>query len=276
LITDAIATAAGIVAIGGAAVAAYGGGLRTYRRTIGSRCDLAGRLNRLACGTTGAYVGNLLGIPAFQKSIGFGIEAPPATEYTYATKHAWVQVTIGAEDGVVLCFAITVTDRHFRFRIRDLTFDHLDIRLGHDRFDALDHQPTDTRLVRAARRYHYAEAHRYGNPGGYQTYVLAAMDSGIGWRRVHALPAGRAWATEGFQTTSGPIPPVENEVPENLAVWRHGLRVDTLRVIGPTHLSGTLASEWPGADLDQVRLLRPVGLRAVNRRRIKRRIRRSQ
>lgn len=220
---------------------------------------------------------NLLGIPAFRKTISFGIEAPPAIEHTYATKHAWVQVTIGAQDNVVLCFAITVTDRHFRFRTRDLTFGQLDIRLGHDRFDALNHQPTATRLVRAARRYHYAESHWYGNPGGYQTYVLAAIDSGIGWHRAaHAQPAGRAWATKGFQTTSGPILPVENEVPEDLAVWRRGLRVDTLRVIGPTHLSGTLVSEWPGADLDQVRLLRPAGLRGVvNRRRIKRRIRRS-
>jgi hypothetical protein len=59
-----------IVIVGGGVATILGIGFRLYRRTIGSRRDLARRLNQLACGVTLDYVKERLGIPAFVRPFG--------------------------------------------------------------------------------------------------------------------------------------------------------------------------------------------------------------
>jgi hypothetical protein len=56
-----------IVIVGGGVAAIYGVSLKWYRRTIGSRRDLARRLNELACGVTLRFVEERFGIPVFAR-----------------------------------------------------------------------------------------------------------------------------------------------------------------------------------------------------------------
>jgi hypothetical protein len=86
----------------------------------------------------------------------------------YREKHAWVQVLVDQNDAVAR-FSITVTDPKFKFSIRDLTWGHLAVRLGHSRFaDVLPGLPLDGRSLRiGAHNHEYAEAYWFGNPGDY-------------------------------------------------------------------------------------------------------------
>ncbi len=93
-----------------------------FRRTLGSRRDETGKLNRLACGVTVDYVDSLFGPPPFRFSgpVDKAAQAPGVTllsERIYRLKHAWLRVTAGF-DGSVRAFSITVTDPRFRFRHR--------------------------------------------------------------------------------------------------------------------------------------------------------------
>lgn len=60
--------AASIAVVGGGVLGAYRGGVRLYGRTVGSRRDLARRLNQLAVGVTLRYVEERFGTPAFVRT----------------------------------------------------------------------------------------------------------------------------------------------------------------------------------------------------------------
>ncbi len=59
--------AASLVIIGGGLVGLYRAAVKWYGRTIGSRWDLARRLNQLAAGVTLCYVEERFGTPAFTR-----------------------------------------------------------------------------------------------------------------------------------------------------------------------------------------------------------------
>jgi hypothetical protein len=64
-----LGTAAPIVIVGGGILGLYQAAVRVYRRTVGSRRDLARRLNQLAAGVTIRYVEERFGTPAFAHTI---------------------------------------------------------------------------------------------------------------------------------------------------------------------------------------------------------------
>jgi len=66
-LTDVITLAAAIAGIGVSVAGAYTGVRRLYRRTIGSRRDLAKRLNQVAAGVTSDYINARFGVPAFAR-----------------------------------------------------------------------------------------------------------------------------------------------------------------------------------------------------------------
>src|SRR5713226_7024485 len=183
---DLIIVVAAIAGIGGGIAGAYTALRRLYRRTIGSRRDLARRLNQVAAGVTTDYVNARFGAPAFSRAFQWpnrmnGRGKPQTRELVYREKHAWLQTVVDQNDAV-LRFSITVTDPRFKFQIRDLTFGHLSARLGSSRFAGLECQwATQGRRLRiGAHNREYAEAYYCGNPGNYQTFVVSNNDAAPG------------------------------------------------------------------------------------------------
>jgi hypothetical protein len=245
-----IVGAVGIVGVIGIIWNAAASGLRA---TFFSRRDLASRLNRLACGVTTGYVMSLFGPPVFKRDITarLGEDAPETVEHIYRTRHAWLQVVVRGRDDAVQCFSVTVTDGKFTFSTRHLSLGCLHIRLGATRFKDVSASVDGWRTVIAARRAGYAESHWFGNSGGYQAYVLAFNDAGIG----HYEPpppfspgphnSGRFSFEESYQG---------EPVPEWLKPARDGTTINTFSVLG-AGASRRLATV-SGVDGDYIRVLR--------------------
>jgi hypothetical protein len=117
-----LALAAAVVGVGGGVVWLYGRAASLYHRTLGSRRDLAKRLNQVAAGVTTRYLEERFGAPAFVRASRIPMVRPdgtvggPLTEQVYRTRHAWLQVLVDEQDAVVR-FSITVTDPRFRFQM---------------------------------------------------------------------------------------------------------------------------------------------------------------
>jgi len=225
-----IVVAVGVAGVIGIIYRAAATGLRI---TFFSRRDLAGRLDRLACGVTGEYVTSLFGPPVFRRYVS-EIRGGPAevSERIYRTRHAWVQAIVSDGDDAVQCSSITVTDPKFRFRIRRLIFGSLDIRPGAARFGDVSDSHDGWRSVTGARRFAYAESHYFGNPGAYQAYVLAFNDAtGIG--RYDAVPRRPGAA---LRRTAERRKRIQSAVLEPLPGWLQPARdqttVNTLTVLG--------------------------------------------
>jgi hypothetical protein len=276
-----LALAAAVAGIGGGVVWLYGRAASLYHRTLGSRRDLAKRLNQVAAGVTTRYLEERFGAPAFVRASRIPMEQTdgtvggPLTEQVYRTRHAWLQVLTDEHDAVVR-FAITVTDPRFQFRIRDLTHYNLDGKLGHTRFSSVQHAPDGRSLWIGARRYHYSESFWFGNPGNYQRFVLSKSDAGVGQIGTMALPPGIAGSyRDGFlaEADHGHVPPPPPGVPPfNPAApyakaFRSQTIINTLTILGPGYGPGTLANPR-GPDLDYVRVLisGPWELRQTRRR----------
>lgn len=245
-----IETAAAIVAIGGGAAAAYRGGATAYRRTIGSRHDYAARFNRLAAGVTREYVEAAFGPPAFRAQ-------PRNSEIalTFVTPHAYLQIGLDEPAQAVTWFGITVTDERFAFPTRHLTFERLSVRLGRSSFGDVDGPGAGALFSLGARRIGCARAYYFGNPGGYQHYVLAYNDAGTGrWSLPAGLPVLAGWAGGVFRPADTPDPGNPgDEPPPWLEPALADATINTLVVIGPR---ARLPIGWPGVDMDTVRLLR--------------------
>jgi hypothetical protein len=256
--------AAAIVAVGGAAITIYRAVARIYRQTIGSRRALARQLYQLAAGTTIRWVEERLGTPAFTQEF----QALPDTrEMVYYTRHAWVQVLADKDDAVVR-FSITVTDRRFRFQVRDLTNHQLAAKLGHTRFaDAgTELEPQGRSLRIGAHNHEYAEAYWFGNPGNYQWYVLSHNDAvGVG---------NFTWSVNGHGLSSFQIGELEFRdgtrqhpapTPEDLAAFRASTTINTFTVLGPRRaptdgspLGKSSLAEPRGPDSNVVRVMVPT------------------
>lgn len=248
-----LGVAASVVAVAGGVLGVYQAATRIYNRTVGSRRDLARRLNELAAGVTLRYVEERFGTPAFARTIVLPCQPPdeaarpqmrmlqdialavagtsatagnsqPATgralarggaprggqsfrELVYRQKHAWVQVLIDEND-VVIRFSITVTDPRFKFTVKNLTWGHLAVRLGHSRFaDVGEGLPASGRSLRiGAHNHEYAEAYWFGNPGNYQHYVISSNEIGTGEFGFSILREGPSWLHSGTLALDDPLP----------------------------------------------------------------------
>ena len=198
----------------------------------------------------------------------------------YYTRHAWVQVLVDTDDAVVR-FSITVTDRRFRFQIRDLTNHQLTATLGHTTFADAGTQlePQGQSLRIGAHNREYAEAYWFGNPGNYQWYVLSHNDAvGVGtftWSvSGHGMPSFQIGVLESQDgTLRHPAP-----TPDDLAAFRAKTTINTFTVLGPWHaptdgspLGESSLAEPRGPDSNQVRVMVPTPReRRLRRRRVRR------
>lgn len=231
-----------------------------YRRTIGSRRDLASQLNQLAAGVTTRWVEERLGAPAFVRAVDSGAAAgrQATTELIYRARHAWVQVLADREEAVVR-FSITVTDPKFRFSTRDLTHYQLDLKLGRSRFSEIRTEfgtPSGCSLRVGAHNFEYSEAYYFGNPGNYQHYVFSHNDSGTGRFDPYA-GGGPTWCQDGVLKFNAPPReghPVFDPKARYAAEFRRKTIVNTLTILGPWRKWPDLA-EPRGPDSNHVRVL---------------------
>jgi hypothetical protein len=274
-LADIVSLAAAVVAIGGAALGLCRGARKIYRRTVGSRQDLARRLNQLGAGVTARWVEERFGTPAFVRALQWheGRRAGatiPARELVYREKHAWLQVIVNEHDAV-LRFSVTVTDPRFRFSTWSLTNYQLKVRLGRSSFAAIGARVPAGRSLRiGAHTREYAEAYWGANPGNYQWFVLSHNDVGTG-AFDHSIerPERGFFPPEGVLAPGGS--PVASLEPFD-QTFRAKTVINTLTVLGPLQDSVGLA-EPRGPETNQVRVLLPG---ARQRWKIRWRIRRAR
>lgn len=251
---------ASAVAVVAAAIGVYRWSASWYRRSVGSRRDIGGRLDQLAAGVTTRWVDERFGSPAFARSVDPATAAgrQARTELIYRTRHAWVQV-LTDEEGAVVRFSITVTDPKFKFKTNDLTLNHLGVKLGHSRFadiPATFAGPEGYSLRAGAHNFEYSEAYFFGNPGNYQHFVLSHNDSGIGIFDGSA-GGGPQWCEIGvlqFGDPPRPDHPVFDPEASYATQFRANTTINTLTILGPWRELSDLA-EPRGPDSNQVRVL---------------------
>jgi hypothetical protein len=250
-LTVPLTTAAAVVALLAAAWTGTTAATGIYRRTLGSRRDLAARVDRVASGVTREYFESVFGAPAFRGGGPFG-----TTELVYASRHAWIS-TLDRDDAVV-ALSITVTDPKFSFRSERLTFDQFAVRVGRSLFAELP-RPEGRMLSIGSRRFAYLEHFYVGNPGAYQHYLFGFNDAGTGTFRI---PEGTDERTLGKPSgifTQDPALRQEATCAEGdreVSTFRARTTVNTLTVFGPL-TDEQMVTAWLGVDYDQVRVLRP-------------------
>jgi hypothetical protein len=278
-----IALAAAVVGIGGGVVWVYRQAASLYHRTLGSRRDLAKRLNQVAAGVTTRYLEERFGAPAFVRTSGIHTARPQrgfvqTTERVYRTRHAWLQVLTDKHDAVVR-FSITVTDPRFRFQIRDLTVNQFDVKLGHTRFSGIQPDPDGRSLWIGARRHGYSESFYFGNPGNYQHFVLSKNDAGVGTFGSSALPddISHVYQSGILEADRHGAPPPDTPPYDPAAPYatefRNETTINTLTVLSADYSPTSLADPG-GPDADYVRVLVSGAWELRQRRRRARRIRR--
>lgn len=196
-------------------------------------------------------------------------------ELVYREKHAWVQVLVDENDAVAR-FSITVTDPKFKFPIRDLTWGHLPVRLGHSRFADVQLGPSlplDGRSLRiGAHNHEYAESYWFGNPGNYQHYVISSNDIGTGEFGYSILREGLSQHRSGTLASDNSLPAQSAFDPDASYAqrFRAETTINTLTVLGPLRNPAYLA-EPRGPDSNHVRVLVPS---RRERQQVRRRVRR--
>ncbi|MDQ0032247.1 ETEC_3214 domain-containing protein [Arthrobacter bambusae] len=146
-----------------------------FKRTVGSRRELKRRLSKMVVGVTSDHVRSLFGVPIMQNKL-HGIE--DCTDYVFMSDHAWIVTR--EQNGAVVAWSITVTDRRFAMDLRDLTFGLVSGKLGHSTFAEVVEQPAGQYEERGAANYTYAERTYFGRPSAYQSFVFAYNNEGIG------------------------------------------------------------------------------------------------
>ena len=201
-------------------------------------------------------------------------DGQPFRELVFREKHAWIQVLADDNDAVAR-FSITVSDPRFRFSVRDLTWGHLAVRLGHSRFsDVREDLPVSGRSLRiGAHNHEYAETYWFGNPGNYQHYVISSNEIGTGEFWFPVLGEGPSGRRSGILAFDDPQPGGQSALGTDEPDWsrfRAGTTVNTLTILGPARQPADLA-EPRGPDSTHVRVLVPAHR---ERRQIRRRLRR--
>lgn len=195
------------------------------------------------------------------------------SEVIWVDRHYYVQALVDGDESV-LAFAVTTRHRRFRpkyegpsppswlerarilsrFRRGGYTRQPLlTVRLLKTRFAALDNTPRATFANLGLRRFNYAEAHWFGNPGAYQHFVLAWNDAGAsssGWPDPTLIFGEGMGVFRTGAWAAGPHPPSPNEVLD----FRRQSTFNTYAVVGPRfHIEDFPVSFGP--DLDEVRTI---------------------
>lgn len=242
-----------------------GKGLRgLYRRTpLGRRGLRYQALGRLAPAAQIEHFTAVLGPPVFRN--------PGKTydEFVYIDEDSYGDA-IATKEGQVEFYAVTSRTKEFRPRIWgqdvywSLANNSKGLKLGEFTFAdfPMKDDPDGIMGWLGARRFHYAECYYFGNPGLYQTYVLAVNDAGwIDPLTVNVLPIFHGDVLLG--SFAGPLGAPSTQLADFLALeeirtLRRVTKPNTYGVLGP-HLGpdqilamDSLVSSI-GPNLDQVR-----------------------
>jgi hypothetical protein len=250
--TDELSAAGSAIAIAAAAYGMSKAGIAYYRRTLGSRRQLRGRLDSIACGVTTGYVDGLFGAPAFARDLPHD---PMFRERIYCTQSAWLS-TWSTDDDAIHVLSVTVTDMRFAFPVTNLTIDQLTVTLGRSVFADVSEPPAGQRLSLDGRRTEYAEYFYFGNAGYNQHYILSYNDAGYGAPDVVSATSVGEFADGMLPSHADEDPALTVDKRPALETFRRRTRINTL-TIGAPHLPiSTLARDWTGIDADHVRALR--------------------
>lgn len=233
---------------------------RRLWRWATQRRRLCARLRHLACEVQVRTFEDALGRPPQYRSQG-----ETTNEYLFVLEDVYVQAITDRNDSVTH-FAITTRSSRFH---PTLSLPGVgEVVLGRTTFSELDGGLSNGLSAWVgARRSSYAEAYYVGNPGYYQTYVVALNDAGVSrpveGSAMASLPeairelGGSEGATFGSflpsseRRESGGAMPRCWQTRPSVARFRGASPIDTFAVAGPRQ---DPASD-PGPDLDQVRLL---------------------
>jgi hypothetical protein len=264
----AVATLGSAIAF---AVLVVKGVTTAYRRTVGRHRDFAARLSKIACGVRIEHVERVFGLSTFRHDLGEYVEDIFVADSAYLH-------TLSHRDGTVLRYSVTAVHPRFRPTL-DIgmpgSWPAYVVRLGKNHFADVPGQREGFELSVGARRLHYAEAIYCGNPGGYQTFVLAHSDAGQGsfGDPYLVLEPGEGYLGDGIFANGEDVVANGEDVVDRPGrdEFRRATTVNTLTVIGPLQSSEALLSSPAGADLDQVRTLPTQGWRRYKLRRWSRR-----
>jgi hypothetical protein len=263
-VSNTLAVAASVAAIIAAAYGLWSFIRRVWRATFGSRQYQQRTVNKLACGQDRDYVLAILGTPVFQENApttGFG----QVEVLRFWMGDCWASV--GFREGSVIAFSVTPMRPSFKFRTRVLALESLPLRLGSSHFCDAPEPMAEESLV-AARRIFYRELYYFGNPAGYQHYLLSRNDA---VRSAWSEPRSEAgWRAGPFRLPDDD----QHQIPgtaRNADDWRRGFRLvakpNTLSVIGRSVSGAEEAVRVAAAveiDADSVRLYHPDGKRALS------------
>ncbi|WP_143229288.1 ETEC_3214 domain-containing protein [Actinophytocola xanthii] len=192
------------------------------------------QLLQLSCGISFSRFDDILGVPyikSTQNSLP-GSELPDRYIQVYCSPYAYILAAGSNKDESVHAFAITIRTKKFRLPIIKLTASQIEGVIPSLRISKIESAlRTGNRLVIGANRFGYAESYYFGNPGFYQTYVLAYNDAGVG-----VMPISE----EFHDFSSGPFATLEegsSHASEPSGIWFNALyrelRPNTIAVIGP-------------------------------------------
>ncbi|MFB9457412.1 ETEC_3214 domain-containing protein [Streptomyces antimycoticus] len=215
-----------------------------WRASLGKRRTIIKGYRRLAPFVRHEYVKALFGEPAWAHKQTAGVydvdeQQRPVQKHTELTVRTWPLGTMGFlvtwcnEDDEVLMYGLTTCSRLLR---PALYVGENKVRLGRTRLSALPPHFDRPWAMVGARRFSYAEEHFFGNPGGYQTWVVGVNDAGA--------PAEPPVGCDSWE-------------PGELAAYRERAVINSVLVSGsvPIDLS-TVLPYGIAPDYDRVRLLK--------------------
>lgn len=246
---------------------------------FGRRRTLYKDLAKIAPGMQVGYTTRVLGEPELKNDKG------RYQEFVYDKKDCFVQVVTGESDAILL---LSVTARNAKFHPPTWVTrarwsprpDPEDSRLGNFGFDEIatpDDPPNGISGWCGARRFGYIESYYYGNPGNYQTFLMALNDAGhvletrgslsqVSTLFLKPVELGDLlWVDRAPRAINDPQPEEPPDQWEEIQVfvsrpeiqsWRR-MKPNTYAVTGPNVVIADLlhAGFSVGPNSDQVRLL---------------------
>lgn len=218
--------------------------VRFLHRTVGKRRTLKRAVEQLTTSVRVQYIEGLIGPAKFRR------QRDDLVEHVFVTEYCSVQAFTLPDDTVSRIAVTATSDRfHPEFWLGlPGSWPTARVRLGRTRFGDISLGCT-WKACRGARRFQYWEKYYLGNPGGYQTYVLAVSDSGV-------VTMGDLETILSNGTFEGGGSSADEEKPATmLAAWdqfRNRTVVNTFAIAAD---DATATFGWIGADLDLVRLL---------------------
>lgn len=177
-------------------------------------------LDKLVCGSSVEYVESMFGNAHLVTFV------DEREQRTYHLRGAWVMVEI--ENGRVIAFSITITDRDMAYNTKNLTRGFLDFDLGRDKFPEHDLHCDGEQVWIGAYRRGYARTYYMGRPAAYLRFVVSHNMAGTGDFDSGEPISGHVIASGQFSPTYG-----QSYEPFAEPIRGNGITANTLTVIHP-------------------------------------------